>query len=534
MLNITKVANSTIIVAGENVGYTVVINNYGPSVASDVVLKDIFSSNELLNLQYSLNGVDWLDYNEAINLGNIDVGASVTVYFRAKVNGSVRGDVLNIVNITTGVDDARGNFTDNETVNVIANTTLVVIKDAEIKALNPGDTAHFVITVIAGGSSDSLNVKLEDILDAKLLDVKSATYRINGGNLTDYTQIISLGNMHTGSKIIVDIYAAILGTTGQDIFNCVNVTSDEHPEGNTSNTTIHVNIADLEIIKIVNNATPNYGDEITYTITVRNNGPDNSTNIKVSEVLADNFKFISANASKGYYDLTNGVWAVGNLTNNETAKLVITVKIVKTGFIQNNVSVNGTGFDPNVTNNNATVNITVPQTADLSVVKIVNVDRVSVGNRITYTIVVKNNGPDTALDVYAVDKLSDALKFVSYKASVGVYDPATGIWTIGNLTNKSNATLEITCIVLKTGVISNEVFVNGSTVDLNMTNNYGNVSVTVIPAPAPVHPADKDIMDSEEVAMGVDAMAKTGNPILALLVVLIFGIFGFGVSRRKK
>ena len=534
LLNITKVANSTIIVAGENVGYTVVINNYGPSVASDVVLKDIFNSNELLNLQYSLNGVDWFNYNGSVSLGDINVGADVTVYFRAKVNGSVRGDVLNIVNITTSVDDARGNFTANETVNVIANTTLVVVKDAEIKALNPGDTAHFVITVIAGGSSDSLNVKLEDILDAGLLDVKSATYRINGGNLTNYTQIISLGNMHTGSKIVVDIYAAILSTTGQDIFNCVNVTSDEHPEGNTSNTTIHVNIADLEIIKIVNNATPNYGDEITYTITVRNNGPDNSTNIKVSEVLADNFKFISANASKGYYDLTNGVWAVGNLTNNETAKLVITVKIVKTGFIQNNVSVNGTGFDPNVTNNNATVNITVPQTADLSVVKIVNVDRVSVGNRITYTIVVKNNGPDTALDVYAVDKLSDALKFVSYKASVGVYDPATGIWTIGNLTNKSNATLEITCIVLKTGVISNEVFVNGSTVDLNMTNNYGNVSVTVIPAPAPVHPADKDIMDSDEVAMGVDAMAKTGNPILALLVVLIFGIFGFGVSRRKK
>ena len=538
LLNITKVANSTIIVAGENVGYTVVINNYGPSVASDVVLKDIFNSNELLNLQYSLNGVDWLDYNESVSLGDINAGANITVYFRAKVNASVRGNVLNTVNITTGVDDARGNFSDNETVNVMANTTLVVIKDAEIKALNPGDTAHFVITVIAGGSSDSLNVKLEDILDAELLDVKSATYRINGGNLTDYTQIILLGNMHTGSKIVVDIYAAILGTTGQDIFNCVNVTSDEHPEGNTSNTTIHVNIADLEIIKIVDNLTPNYGDEITYTIIVRNNGPDNSTNIKVSEILADNFKFISANASKGYYNLTNGIWAVGNLTNNETAKLVITVKIIKTGFIQNNVSVNGTGYDPNLTNNNATVNITVPQTADLSVIKIVNVNVVTVGDKIIYTIIVKNNGPDTALDVYAVDKLSDALKFVSYKASVGVYNPATGIWTIGNLTNKSNATLEITCIVLKTGIISNEVFVNGSTVDLNMSNNYDNISVTVnplpTPVPTPVGPADKDIMISDEVTMDIAAMAKTGNPLFALLVVLIFGIFGFGVSRRKK
>uniref|UniRef100_UPI0037DC6BC1 DUF11 domain-containing protein n=1 Tax=Methanobrevibacter smithii TaxID=2173 RepID=UPI0037DC6BC1 len=490
------------------------------------------------NLQYSLNGKDWFNYNESVSLGDINAGANITVYFRAKVNASVRGNVLNTVNITTGVDDARGNFTDNETINVMANTTLVVIKDAEIKALNPGDTAHFVITVIAGGSSDSLNVKLEDILDAELLDVKSATYRINGGNLTDYTQIISLGNMHTGSKIVVDIYAAILGTTGQDIFNCVNVTSDEHPEGNTSNTTIHVNIADLEIIKIVDNLTPNYGDEITYTIIVRNNGQDNSTNIKVSEILADNFKFISANASKGYYNLTNGIWAVGNLTNNETAKLVITVKIIKTGFIQNNVSVNGTGYDPNLTNNNATVNITVPQTADLSVIKIVNVNVVTVGDKIIYTIIVKNNGPDTALDIYVVDKLSDALKFVSYKASVGVYNPTTGIWTIGNLTNKSNATLEITCIVLKTGIISNEVFVNGSTVDLNMSNNYDNISVTVnplpTPVPTPVSPADKDIMISDEVTMDIAAMAKTGNPLFALLVVLIFGIFGFGVSRRKK
>ena len=503
-----------------------------------VMLKDIYNAKELLGLQYSLNGNDWFNYNDAINLGNINAGANITVYFRAKVNASVRGNVLNTVNITTGVDDARGNFTDNETINVMANTTLVVIKDAEIKALNPGDTAHFVITVIAGGSSDSLNVKLEDILDAELLDVKSATYRINGGNLTDYTQIISLGNMHTGSKIVVDIYAAILGTTGQDIFNCVNVTSDEHPEGNTSNTTIHVNIADLEIIKIVDNLTPNYGDEITYTIIVRNNGPDNSTNIKVSEILADNFKFISANASKGYYNLTNGIWAVGNLTNNETAKLVITVKIIKTGFIQNNVSVNGTGYDPNLTNNNATVNITVPQTADLSVIKIVNVNVVTVGDKIIYTIIVKNNGPDTALDIYVVDKLSDALKFVSYKASVGVYNPTTGIWTIGNLTNKSNATLEITCIVLKTGIISNEVFVNGSTVDLNMSNNYDNISVTVnplpTPVPTPVSPADKDIMISDEVTMDIAAMAKTGNPLFALLVVLIFGIFGFGVSRRKK
>ena len=528
LMNIAKVANQTVIVAGENVGYTVVVTNYGPSDASDVILKDIFNTKELLNVKYSLNGEDWFDYSEAINLGTINSGTDMTVHFKAKVNGSARGDILNTVTITTSVDDARGNFSDDETVNAIADTTLIVVKDAEIKALNPGDTAHFIITVTAGGSSDSLNVKLEDILDANLLDVDSATYRINGGDLTNYAQIISLGNMLTGNQAIVDIYAPILNTTGQDIFNSVTVASDEHPEGNTSNTSIHVNIADIEIIKTVNNTSPNYGDKITYTITVRNNGPDNSTNIRVSEVLADNLKFISADASKGHYDLTNSIWAVGNLTNNETARLVITVKIVKTGFIQNNVSVNGTGYDPNLTNNNATVNITVPQTADLSVVKIVNVKTVTVGDKIIYTIIVKNNGPDTALGVYAVDKLSDALKFVSYKSSVGTYNPTTGIWKIGNLTNGSTATLEITSIVLKTGAISNEVFVNGSTVDLNMSNNYNNISITVNPIPSPVpDPAGQG-------TPGAETMPKAGNPIFALLVVLVFAIFGFGVSRNRK
>ena len=47
---------------------------------------------------------------QCIDQEDIDAVADVTVYFRAKVNCSVRGDVLNTVNITTSVDDARGNF----------------------------------------------------------------------------------------------------------------------------------------------------------------------------------------------------------------------------------------------------------------------------------------------------------------------------------------------------------------------------------------------------------------------------------------
>ena len=400
ILDISKVANSTVIVAGENVGYTVVINNYGPSVASDIVLKDIFSSNELLNLQYSLNGVDWLDYNEAINLGNIDVGASVTVYFRAKVNGSVRGDVLNTVNITTSVDDARGNFSDNETVNVMANTTLVVIKDAEIKELNPGDTVHFIVTVIAGGSSDSLNVNLRDILDNRLLDINSAKYSINGGILSDFNGNIYLGNMLTGTAVTVDIWAKVLSSADRDVFNLVNVTSDEHPEGNTSNVSVHVRIVDLAVDKLVNNSVPKYLDMIEYTIVVVNNGPDKSFNVTVGDLLPDGVKFISSN---GQYNPDTGVWFVGDLDANESATLKIVVQIIKVGNITNNVNVTGTGHDTNLTNNNDSVSVSVPDCVILDISKVANSTVIVAGENVGYTVTVTNYGPSVATNVVLKD-----------------------------------------------------------------------------------------------------------------------------------
>ena len=62
ILDTVKVANSTVIVAGKKVGYTVVVTNNGPSSATDVVLKDIFNSKELINVEYSLDGNKWIKY----------------------------------------------------------------------------------------------------------------------------------------------------------------------------------------------------------------------------------------------------------------------------------------------------------------------------------------------------------------------------------------------------------------------------------------------------------------------------------------
>ena len=85
--------------------------------------------------------------------------------------------------------------------------------------------------------------------------------------------------------------------------------------------------ADLEINKTASKSNPECGDALFYTITVKNNGPDKSEGIKVSDILPSGADYVSYSASQGIYDNSTGVWIVGNLNNGATATLTINVTI---------------------------------------------------------------------------------------------------------------------------------------------------------------------------------------------------------------
>lgn len=88
-----------------------------------------------------------------------------------------------------------------------------------------------------------------------------------------------------------------------------------------------LNYSDILIQKTANNLTPQTNDNITFTITAKNNGPDNATNVKVTDVLPAGLDLISATASQGTYNPATGVWTVGTLAKNATATLTITCKV---------------------------------------------------------------------------------------------------------------------------------------------------------------------------------------------------------------
>jgi large repetitive protein len=61
-------------------------------------------------------------------------------------------------------------------------------------------------------------------------------------------------------------------------------------------------MADLSVTKTVSDATPNVGDQITFTVTLTNAGPDAATGVQVTDLLPAGLSFVNATPGQGTYD----------------------------------------------------------------------------------------------------------------------------------------------------------------------------------------------------------------------------------------
>ncbi len=208
--------------------------------------------------------------------------------------------------------------------------------------------------------------------------------------------------------------------------------------------------ADLEVGKIVDDPTPDEGRTITYTLTVKNAGPDAATGIRLFDLLPAGLGFVSAVPEQGTYDPGTGSWAMGDLDAGAGASLNITVMVdpgTAGQIITNTVSVaSADQDDPDPDNNSASVAITV-QSVDLEVAKSVDEPAPNEGDTVVYTVTLTNHGPDGGTGIAVTDALPAGVSFVSAAPSRGTYDQGSGIWSVGSLANGVSATLILTATV---------------------------------------------------------------------------------------
>ena len=362
----------------------------------------------------------------------------------------------------------------NETVfNVLPKTDNKILKASNNDSIAYEDTVVWTLNITNNGPNDATGVIVTDVLPEGLIWICDDS----NGAYDPKTGILTIGSLKVGETLIVNIITKV-NKTGE-IKNEANVTGNEYDidlDNNHDEQEITVPpTVDVSVIKDVNVSNPNYGDLIEWIITVSNFGPDVAHDVNVTDLLPVSLEFVS---SDGDYDVSTGVWNVGDLKVNGTTKLTIVSKVIATGNIVNNAEVISREVDCNLSNNHDEEEIDVPPAVDLEVGKLVNETNPNFKNQVKWTIIVKNNGPDDAHGVKVTDLFSNALIWIS-DDSLGRYDSKTGIWDIGTLNKGETIELNIISQVNQTGNITNNVSVKSLEDDIDLTNNEANKTILV-------------------------------------------------------
>ena len=200
--------------------------------------------------------------------------------------------------------------------------------------------------------------------------------------------------------------------------------------------------ADLAIAKGFSPTNPTLGQNVTFTLTVTNNGPNDATGVVVSDYLPDGLTWVSDDSAGAYVPGT-GLWTVGAVANGASAVLHVVATVETTSQSCNTATItSGTPLDPNAANNQSTVCVLAPRSADLALAMAASSPTTLAGTPVTFTLTVTNNGVDPAyaLNVQESFPAFPALNPSSYTVSQGVYNPATGLWTFGSLGFGASAT----------------------------------------------------------------------------------------------
>ena len=458
-LGIKKTTSNPTPNVGTTVTYTVSLFNLGTSAATRVKVTDTFPG----NVTYQSHSTPFGTFDPISGIwdvGTVPLTATVanplTLTIQALVNASAPGTTLfNTVTITSNdVWDPNNRNNSAKTPTTAQEADLVVSKTVDDSTPNVGDNVTFTVTLNNLGPSQAANVVVNDLLPAGLQYVSHVA---STGTYVPGTGVWTVGTLPASTTNTLTVVATVVApTSGQalPLTNTATATSstpDPNPGNNTDDKTVTPLQADLAVIKIVDNPTPNVGDTITFTIEVDNFGPDAATQVAVNDQLPAGLTFVSATPSTGTY--AGGVWTVGTVAAGGSATLTVTATVdapASPGIPQpvtNTATVSGREYDPDPSNNTDNVTET-PQYADLAVTKVVSDATPNVGDTITFTVTLSNLGADTATNVTVLDQLPAGLQFVSATANEGSYDPGTGIWTVGTVDTLFARTLQIDAIVL--------------------------------------------------------------------------------------
>jgi uncharacterized repeat protein (TIGR01451 family) len=466
---ITKTGPSGV-VAGQNIVYTIVVTNNGPSTATGVQVDDPTPA----NLTFVSNSGACTTVFPC-NLGTLTSGQSVTITSTFSTSPSFSGTVTNTALVSATTPEPSGTSANNSvgfSTNVGAQADLLVTKSGP-SSTNPGQNITYTVVVTNNGPSPATSVVVSDPTPVGIAFVSNS-----GACATPYP--CSLGTLASGqSATITSTYGVPPNYSGGAITNTATASSavnDPNSANSSGSATTTVGASADVSISNSGPASASPGSNLTYTITVSNFGPSGASGVVVSDPTPPGLSFVSASGGGcSSFPCTIGALAVGPPVTI-TAVYNLPANYAGASPITNTASVTSAS-DPNSGNNSSTVSTTVVAQADLGITKS-GPASIVVGSNISYTITVTNSGALAAANTFVNDPTPPGLTPVSVSGGGCNAFPCA----LGTLASGANVTITAVYNVPSNysgGPITNTATASTSSSETNTANNSSTAVTTI-------------------------------------------------------
>jgi uncharacterized repeat protein (TIGR01451 family) len=237
------------------------------------------------------------------------------------------------------------------------------------------------------------------------------------------------------------------------------------------------------------------GTDLTYTITVDNEGAGPAQNVTLSDPVPAGTSFSSATGG-GTLGGGTVTWNLGTIAAGGATSVTLTVHVNagRTTDLSNTATVATTSTETDTGDNQAVEPTVVQTSADLSIVVSDLPDPVAAGGTLTYTLTVANAGPSDATAVGVTDTLPADVTYSGATPSQGSCSQLAGLVTcsLGTLAAGGSATIDITVVPTPAAV--------GTT----LTTTAAVSSTTPDPVPAnDSDTEDTDVLDGTDLSVSV-------------------------------
>jgi len=348
----------------DTVTVTVYAKNYGCDYATNVQITDLLTP----GLEYISHTTNHGTFANGVwTINNLQCGQEAVITIIARVTQACV--VTNTVTRTGGSQYDYNPTNDIKSVdlNIEEAAYVEVTKTASPSNPNYKDTVTYTITATNKGPDDASGVSINYALPNGITLIGSSTNRGSYSN-----GVWTIGNLADGETVTLTI-TALINATGTITDNSLTVTQDQYVWNNTLPGPVNWNIpqsADIQVTQTVSNNTPTAESNVNFSISTKNNGPNNASGVQVTIKLPTGLTMVNWKVSwngglswiinDSSYNPTTGLWTIGVLNNGVTAILNMTANTAQMGNFTNNASKTAeTQYDWNNSNNAQNASIAV-------------------------------------------------------------------------------------------------------------------------------------------------------------------------------